>query len=45
MNNGDAYNKEVIQKCLHTPLEEVVMRVMFTKAVFLFTVTQTFITS
>ena len=36
MNNEDDYNKGVIQKCSHTPLEEVVMSMMFTKAVLFF---------
>ena len=45
MNDGDAYNKGVIQKCLRTSLKEVVMSMMFTKTVSFLTVTQTFITS
>ena len=45
MNNGDAYNKGVIQKCLHILVKEVMMSMMFTKTVSLFIMTQTFITS
>ena len=42
MNNQDAYNKKVIQKCLRTSLKEVVMSMMFTKTVWFLTVTNVY---